>query len=129
MKQKGGKCFPEHGFTGLFVAREEAFFGRTSGKPIPKRSENVLNALFLTVQREWTKNLALKAITGCSDKGTIYPDHVKPAGSEHASRLKHIIIESPEIERMIQEGRVISHWSRLYKDEEKLGDKLDFPRK
>lgn len=125
------KMLSEHGFTGLFVAREEAFFlEELRGKTDPEEKRKCIGNAFLTVQREWTKKLGIEGDHWMLGQGTIYPDHIETGGSEHASKIKTHHNRVPEIERMIQEGRVIEPLVELYKDEvREIGRQIGLPEK
>ena len=76
------------------------------------------------------KKLGIEGDHWMLGQGTIYPDHIETGGSEHASKIKTHHNRVPEIERMIQEGRVIEPLVELYKDEvREIGRQIGLPEK
>ena len=63
-------------------------------------------------------------------QGTIYPDTIERVSTGKASKIKTHHNRVSEIEKLIEEGRIIEPIKELYKDEvRKLGDELGLPQK
>ncbi len=63
-------------------------------------------------------------------QGTIYPDTIESGSTDKAAKIKTHHNRVSEIEKLIEEGRIIEPIKELYKDEvRKLGDELGLPQK
>ncbi|MCD6177339.1 MAG: glutamine-hydrolyzing GMP synthase, partial [Candidatus Cloacimonetes bacterium] len=63
-------------------------------------------------------------------QGTIYPDTIESGSTDKAAKIKTHHNRVSEIEKLIEEGRIIEPIKELYKDEvRKLGDELGLPKK
>ncbi|MBS3768252.1 MAG: glutamine-hydrolyzing GMP synthase, partial [Candidatus Cloacimonetes bacterium] len=63
-------------------------------------------------------------------QGTIYPDTIESGGTEKSSKIKTHHNRVKEIDKLIEQGKVIEPLQELYKDEvRQLGSELDLPQK
>lgn len=140
------------GFDNLHVEdASDLFFSRLEDVYDPEEKRRVIGQAFLEVQRSVAKKLGLgmerveaRRSPTCPPKleerrgkgeagwilgqGTIYPDTIETGGTKHADRIKTHHNRVEEIQRMIEQGRVIEPLKDLYKDEvRKLGEMLGLP--
>lgn len=112
----------------LTVMREsERFLGNLAGKTDPEEKRKIIGNTFLDVQREWfeTNQLGDDYVLA---QGTIYPDTIETGGTKNAATIKTHHNRVPEIQKMIDEGKVIEPIADLYKDEVRaLGETLGLP--
>lgn len=118
------------GFDNMHVEdASELFFERLHGVVDPEQKRQVIGTAFLDVQRHAAKELHLDGPKWMLGQGTIYPDTIETGGTMHADRIKTHHNRVEEIQRMMEEGRVVEPLKDLYKDEvRKLGELLGLPR-
>lgn len=118
------------GFTNLHVADAESrFLERLAGIVDPEVKRARIGALFVDVLHDEVAKLPLGS-DWMLVQGTIYPDTIESGGTEKAARIKTHHNRVEEIERMIEQGRVIEPLVDLYKDEVRaLGKQLGLPEK
>ena len=119
------------GFDDLHIENaEEKFLSHLKGVFAPEEKRTIIGDSFLEVQAEVAKRLHLDSEEWILGQGTIYPDTIESGGTEHASKIKTHHNRVPQIEAMIQEGRIIEPIADLYKDEVRvLGRMLGLPEK
>ncbi len=116
------------GFHHLKIDRAgPVFFQALEGVVEPETKRKIIGRLFV----EQLSNSLGKLDLGdrwMLVQGTIYPDTIESGGTRNAATIKTHHNRVAEIERMIQEGRVIEPLSELYKDEvRELGRELGLP--
>ena len=116
------------GFRNLEVARAEALFlERLKGIADPEEKRRRIGALFVEVLRAHMARHPL-GNDWMLVQGTIYPDRIESGGTRQAAKIKTHHNRVPEIERLLEQGRVIEPLADLYKDEVRaLGLELGLP--
>ena len=110
------------------VNAKEKFFNGLKGITGPEEKRKIIGGLFVDVMHE-----ELAAFQFASDdwmlvQGTIYPDTIESGGTKTSSTIKTHHNRVPEIEQLIEQGRVIEPLKELYKDEiRKLASSLQLP--
>jgi len=116
------------GFRNLHIANASGLFlEQLAGVAEPEAKRKVIGRLFVEVLNSRLADLELgddwKLV-----QGTIYPDTIESGGTDKAAVIKTHHNRVAEIERMIEEGRVIEPLKDLYKDEVRiLGEHLGLP--
>ena len=104
------------------------YFEALAGVYEPEAKRKIIGDMFLTVQRRVFAEMGLASDEWILGQGTIYPDTIETGGTKHADKIKTHHNRVPEIQKMIEEGRVIEPISQLYKDEvREVGEKLGLP--
>jgi len=94
----------------------------------PEQKRKIIGDMFLTVQRRVFAEMRLNSDEWILGQGTIYPDTIETGGTKHADKIKTHHNRVPEIQKMIEEGRVIEPIAQLYKDEvREVGVRLGLP--
>jgi GMP synthase (glutamine-hydrolysing) len=107
---------------------KQAFYRDLEGVADPEKKREWIGYRFLEVQKEVAQSLQLDPDHWLLGQGTIYPDTIESGGTKHASKIKTHHNRVPEIEALIQEGKVVEPLSELYKDEvREVGEKLGLP--
>ncbi|MBN1578537.1 MAG: glutamine-hydrolyzing GMP synthase [Chitinispirillaceae bacterium] len=119
----------EHGFDNIRVVDATAdFLGALAGITDPEKKREIIGAMFLTVKDRALADLGLDPDQWVLAQGTIYPDTIESAGTEHADRIKTHHNRVDPILELIRRGRVIEPLAQLYKDEvRELGTSLGLP--
>lgn len=117
----------------------ELFFKNLKGVYDPEKKREIIGKTFLDVQSSVAKELGLECPSTSSGQtsqsdvwmlgqGTIYPDTIETGGTKHADKIKTHHNRVEEVQKMIEEGRVIEPLKDLYKDEvRELGEILGLP--
>jgi GMP synthase (glutamine-hydrolysing) len=106
----------------------DRFFESLEGIYDPEEKRRIIGETFLVVQRDVAKRLKLDGPDWVLGQGTIYPDTIETGGTKHADTIKTHHNRVEEIQKMIEEGRVVEPLRDLYKDEvRKLGELLGLP--
>jgi GMP synthase (glutamine-hydrolysing) len=118
------------GFKHLSVAQAEPLFLSRLGDVVdPEEKRAIIGALFVEVLHQEIGKLPL-GDDWMLVQGTIYPDTIESGGTKRAARIKTHHNRVEEIERMIEQGKVIEPLVDLYKDEVRaLGKQLGLPAK
>jgi len=94
----------------------------------PEEKRQIIGSKFLDVQRRVFAEMGLDSDEWILGQGTIYPDTIETGGTKHADKIKTHHNRVPEIQKMIEEGRVIEPIAQLYKDEvREVGIRLGLP--
>ncbi|MBN1309017.1 MAG: glutamine-hydrolyzing GMP synthase [Chitinispirillaceae bacterium] len=119
----------EHGFDNLRVVdAAEDFLGALAGITDPEKKREIIGARFLAVKDRAFGDLGLDPDQWVLAQGTIYPDTIESAGTEHADRIKTHHNRVDPILDLIRRGLVIEPLAKLYKDEvRELGVSLGLP--
>lgn len=112
----------------LTVLREaDTFLGNLKGVTDPEKKREIIGNTFLEVQRKFFAENQVSEDTLLA-QGTIYPDTIETGGTKNSSKIKTHHNRVPEIQKMIDEGKVIEPLADLYKDEVRaLGRLLGLP--
>ncbi len=121
----------EHGFHNLHsVDAGDEFLDALKGVCDPEQKRTIIGNTFLSVQQNEQKRLGLNTDEWLLGQGTIYPDTIESAGTEHADKIKTHHNRVDIILEMIERGLIIEPLAQLYKDEVRmLGEKLGLPKK
>ncbi len=119
------------GFDNLHVAKEAAhFLAALQNATDPEDKRGIIGRVFLKVQRKALKRLRFNPRQWLLGQGTIYPDTIESAGTQHSDKIKTHHNRVPEIEKMIEQGLIVEPLAELYKDEVRaVGRKLKLPKK
>jgi len=109
------------------VHAEEAFLSSLSGVHDPEEKRRIIGKRFVTIIQQ-----ELARMPGQIDwllvQGTIYPDRIESGATSKSARIKTHHNRVAEIERLIEQGRVLEPLKDLYKDEVRLlGRELGLP--
>lgn len=112
----------------LTVMREaKTFLGNLKGKYEPEEKREIIGNTFLEVQQKYFAEHKLEDNVVLA-QGTIYPDTIETGGTKNAAKIKTHHNRVPEIQKLIDEGKVIEPIADLYKDEVRsLGEALGLP--
>ena len=109
------------------MSEADRFLGNLKNVHEPEKKREIIGNSFLEVQREFFKNNKLDDQTLLA-QGTIYPDTIETGGTKNSTTIKTHHNRVPEIQKMIDEGKVIEPLADLYKDEVRaLGELLGLP--
>lgn len=104
------------------------FFTALSSVSDPEEKRHIMGRVFLEIQKKVAQKLGLNREEWILGQGTIYPDTIESGGTKNSSKIKTHHNRVPEIEELIQQGRIIEPLKDLYKDEVRLvGEKLGLP--
>lgn len=109
------------------IDASEKFVSALKDKTDPEEKRSIIGNAFIEVQRDFfaenqLDNNALLA------QGTIYPDTIETGGTKNSVTIKTHHNRVPEIQKLIDEGKVIEPLAELYKDEVRhLGAHLGLP--
>ena len=119
------------GFNNLHIRDEsKRFFQALKEKYDPEAKRKIIGDLFLKVQADVVKDLKLNSEEWLLGQGTIYPDTIETGGTKHAAKIKTHHNRVPQIEELMQAGRIIEPLAQLYKDEvREVGLRLGLPEK
>ncbi|TGM62473.1 glutamine-hydrolyzing GMP synthase [Leptospira meyeri] len=96
----------------------------------PEKKRRIVGDLFLEAQGKATDSLGLDSEHWLLGQGTIYPDTIESGGTKHSHKIKTHHNRVPQIEKLIQEGKIIEPIADLYKDEvRELGRLLGLPER
>ncbi len=112
----------------LTVLREsETFLRRLEGVSDPEEKRKIIGHTFLDVQQKFFKKEKIGDdwILG---QGTIYPDTIETGITKNSAKIKTHHNRAPEVQKLIDEGKIIEPLAELYKDEVRtLGRILNLP--
>ncbi len=94
----------------------------------PEAKRKIIGDMFINVQQEVVKDLNLNPDEWLLGQGTIYPDTIESGGTKHAAKIKTHHNRVEEIQRLMEQGKVIEPLAQLYKDEvRQVGELLGLP--
>ncbi len=119
----------EHGFDNLeIVDASEAFLEPLFGVAEPEAKRHIIGTKFIDVQQQAQADLGLNIDEWVLGQGTIYPDTIESAGTEHADKIKTHHNRVDVILELMEKGLIIEPLAQLYKDEVRLlGKTLGLP--
>ncbi len=120
----------KHGFDNIrIVDASKDFLDALAGITDPEKKRRVIGEMFLKVKEKALEELDLDPQEWILAQGTIYPDTIESAGTEHADRIKTHHNRVDPILELIKRGQVVEPLAQLYKDEvRQLGISLGLPR-
>lgn len=116
------------GFTNLHIVDASAnYFQQLEGVVEPEAKRHIIGRLFVETLNQQLAHLDL-GDDWLLVQGTIYPDTIESGGTDKAAVIKTHHNRVPEIEAMLNRGRVLEPLDRFYKDEVRvLGLALGLP--
>jgi GMP synthase (glutamine-hydrolysing) len=94
----------------------------------PEKKRAIIGAKFIEIQARVLKELGLNSEEWILGQGTIYPDTIETGGTKHSDTIKTHHNRVPEVQKLIDEGKVIEPIAQLYKDEvREVGARLGLP--
>ncbi len=112
----------------LTVLREsETFLRRLKGVSDPEKKREIIGHTFLDVQQKFfaKEKIGDDWLLG---QGTIYPDTIETGGTKNSAKIKTHHNRAPEVQKLIDAGKIIEPLAELYKDEVRtLGRLLKLP--
>lgn len=111
------------------INAEEIYIKELKGVVEPEAKRLIIGKLFVDIANE--------ELTGLEEKeelmlvqGTIYPDTIESGSTDKAVKIKTHHNRVDEIQKLIEEGKVIEPIKEFYKDEvRQLGEELGLPHK
>ncbi len=105
----------------------DQFLGNLKDQYDPEKKREIIGHTFLDVQQEFFSHNDLHGDWVLA-QGTIYPDTIETGGTKHAAKIKTHHNRAPEVQKLIDEGKIIEPIKELYKDEVRaLGEFLGLP--
>jgi GMP synthase (glutamine-hydrolysing) len=110
------------------VLREEyRFLKQLKEIADPEKKRKIIGHTFLDVQKDFFTKHTLHD-NWLLAQGTIYPDTIETGATKHADTIKTHHNRAPEVQKLIDEGKIVEPIKELYKDEvRKLGEFLGLP--
>jgi GMP synthase (glutamine-hydrolysing) len=117
------------GFNNLHVVdASETFLAALKGVTEPEKKRTIIGNTFLKVKEQAEASLGLNVNEWLLGQGTIYPDTIESAGTEHAAKIKTHHNRVDIVLELIAAGLVVEPLAQLYKDEVRmLGKALGLP--
>jgi GMP synthase (glutamine-hydrolysing) len=121
----------EHGFENLrIVDASDKFLAALENVYEPEEKRRIIGSLFLEVKEQALKDFGLNPSEWILGQGTIYPDTIESAGTQHADRIKTHHNRVDAIMDLLEKGEIVEPLSQLYKDEVRdLGKAIGLPEK
>jgi len=118
----------KNGFKNLkLIKKEKKFLQSLQNVVDPEIKRAKIGKLFVEVLNEEISHLDTNK--WMLVQGTIYPDTIESGGTEKSSKIKTHHNRVKEIDKLIEQGKVIEPLQELYKDEvRQLGSELDLPQ-
>jgi len=110
------------------VNASNEFVQNLNNKYDPEEKRKSIGETFIQIQKSEMKRLNLNPEDWLLGQGTIYPDTIETGGTQNSETIKTHHNRIPEIQKMIDAGKVVEPLVQLYKDEVRvLGEKLNIP--
>lgn len=107
----------EQGYENLrYVDSADRFLEALEGVTDPEEKRRIIGRVFVEVAAEQVGELGLEE-GWLLAQGTIYPDTIETGGTRHAATIKTHHNRVEEIERLIEQGKIVEPLADLYKDE------------
>jgi GMP synthase (glutamine-hydrolysing) len=120
-----------HGFDNLrIVDASDRFLEGLHEVAEPEEKRRIIGSGFIEVQEQALRDFELNPSEWILGQGTIYPDTIESAGTQHADRIKthHNRVEA--VLDLLKKGEIIEPLAQLYKDEvRELGKAIGLPDK
>jgi GMP synthase (glutamine-hydrolysing) len=111
------RSFEEQGYANLnYLDASEEFLGALVGVTDPEEKRRIIGRVFVEVAASQVGDLHLDE-GWLLAQGTIYPDTIETGGTEHAATIKTHHNRVEEIERLLEQGKIVEPLADLYKDE------------
>ena len=111
------------------INAEKVFLNELSGIVEPEKKRKIIGKLFVEIADKEISELSKKEDL-LLVQGTIYPDTIESGSSDKSALIKTHHNRVSEIEKLIEEGKIIEPIKDLYKDEvRRLGEELGLPAK
>jgi GMP synthase (glutamine-hydrolysing) len=122
--------FDKLGFENIkIINAEELYLNELKGVIEPEAKRLIIGRLFVDIANKELASLEVNEELMLV-QGTIYPDTIESGSTDKAAKIKTHHNRVSEIEKLIDEGRIIEPIKELYKDEvRKLGEELGLPYK
>ncbi|MCT4592430.1 MAG: glutamine-hydrolyzing GMP synthase, partial [Candidatus Gracilibacteria bacterium] len=119
------------GFDNLHTAYEsERFLGELKEQYDPEVKRGIIGNAFLDVQRDVSSDLNLNPDDWYLAQGTIFPDTIETGGSKHSVKIKTHHNRVEQIQRLIEQGKLVEPLKMLFKDEvRQVARLLNLPEK
>jgi GMP synthase (glutamine-hydrolysing) len=109
------------------LSESDTFLGNLKDVYDPEKKREIIGHTFLEVQQKFFTENKLDD-EWLLAQGTIYPDTIETGGTKHASKIKTHHNRAPEVQKLIDEGKILEPIKELYKDEVRaLGELLGLP--
>jgi GMP synthase (glutamine-hydrolysing) len=119
-----------HGFDNLrIVDATGPFLSALKNVADPEEKRRIIGTVFIEVKEQALRDFGLDPSEWILGQGTIYPDTIESAGTQHADRIKthHNRVEA--VMELLEKGEIIEPLALLYKDEvRELGRSLGLPQ-
>ncbi len=122
--------FDELGFKNIKIIKaEKKYLKELNGVVDPEQKRMIIGKLFVDIANEELSKLDQNT-DWMLVQGTIYPDTIESGATDKSAKIKTHHNRVDEIEKLLQEGKIIEPIKELYKDEvRKLGEELGLPYK
>ena len=119
-----------HGFDNLrIVDASGRFLAALENTADPEEKRRIIGAEFIKVKEQALMEFGLDPAQWVLGQGTIYPDTIERAGTQHAERIKTHHNRVDAIMKLLKSGDLVEPLAQLYKDEVRdLGASLGLPR-
>ncbi len=108
-----------------FFYAGDRFFDRLVESYEPEAKRQIIGDTFIDVQKHAIETMDLNPEEWLLGQGTIYPDTIESGGTKHASKIKTHHNRVEQIQKLVDEGKVVEPLTQLYKDEvREVGRKL-----
>ncbi len=118
-----------YGFDNLHIVdASDRFLSALHEIADPEEKRRIIGSVFIEVQEKALADFGLNPAEWILGQGTIYPDTIESAGTQHADRIKthHNRVEA--IIDLLKRGEIVEPLSQLYKDEvRELGKAIGLP--
>ncbi|MCD4817621.1 MAG: glutamine-hydrolyzing GMP synthase [Candidatus Cloacimonetes bacterium] len=120
--------FRELNFKNIKIIKaEKLYLDKLKVVTEPEEKRKIIGKLFVDIANEELAKLS-KSEEFLLVQGTIYPDTIESGSTDKAALIKTHHNRVSEIQKMIDEGKIIEPIKELYKDEvRKLGEELGLP--
>ncbi|HEX7510709.1 MAG TPA: glutamine-hydrolyzing GMP synthase, partial [Chitinivibrionales bacterium] len=120
-----------HGFDNLrIVNATDRFITALNGVADPEEKRRIIGSVFLEVKEQALEDFGLNPAEWILGQGTIYPDTIESAGTQHSDRIKTHHNRVAAIVELLEKGEIVEPLAQLYKDEvRELGKAIGIPDK
>ena len=108
-----------------FFYAGDRFFDRLVESYEPEAKRKIIGDTFIDVQKHAVETMNLNPEEWLLGQGTIYPDTIETGGTKHSDKIKTHHNRVEQIQKLVDEGKVVEPLTQLYKDEvREVGRKL-----
>ena len=114
--EKVAKSLAEIGANLTVLDEKSAFLEKLQNVVDPEKKREIIGHAFLEVQQAFfeREKIGENWLLG---QGTIYPDTIESGGTENAAKIKTHHNRAPEVQKLIDAGKIVEPLADLYKDE------------